>query len=401
MAIPGVTRAELRRSYDAVIVGGGVNGLALAHGLADRGIRRVAVLEASYPGSGASGRNGEAIRSAFGSVEWIRFYEHSLRLWHQLSAKLDFNVLFTSGGYTVIASTDDDVELCRSAVGRQRECGMKTRFVTPDEIRELVPAIAPEVALGGYFQANGGYAHHDAVVWGYARAAARMGVEIHPYTTVEQIQTHRGAVRGVVTNRGETSAPLVVNAAGAFSREVAALAGVDLPVERYRIEALVTESVRPFMRTAISPISLHVYAHQTSRGEIVGGSEFATPERSDSLRATQPMLIDAAQKLVRLIPQLAGVRIIRHWAGLVSQSVDLGAVIGPVPELDGFYLSCGWLYGFMGAPASGDLLAQSIASGRVHEWIKPFGIERLRTGTLLYDDTLIQKPPVAPEQVHG
>jgi sarcosine oxidase subunit beta len=392
MAVPGATRSELRRSYEVVIIGGGVHGLALAHGLADRGIRDVAVLEARWPGSGASGRNGELIRSAFGTVEWIRFYEHSVRLWHQLSAKLDFNVLFTPGGYTVIASDEDDLERCRSAVTRQRELGVKTRFVTGDEVRELVPAIAPEVALGGYHQSDGGYAHHDAVVWGYAQAAARMGVEIHPYTTVEQVLTDAGKVRGVVTNRGQTSAPIVVNAAGAFCQEIAALAGVDLPLERFRIEAIVTESLAPFMRPAISLITLHGYAHQTSRGEFVGGTEFALPDRSDSLQVTWPMLIDMAQKFVRVIPQLAGARVARHWAGLVSQAADLAAVLGPVPELEGFWLSSGWLYGFMGAPASGDLLAESIASGRVHEWVAPFGIERLRTGALIADETLIQKP---------
>lgn len=392
MAVPGATRSQLRRSYEVVIIGGGVHGLALAHGLADRGIRNVAVLEASWPGSGASGRNGELIRSAFGTVEWIRFFDHSVKLWHQLSAKLDFNVLFTPGGYTVIASNEEDLESCRSAVTRQRELGLNTRSITGDEVLELVPAIAPEVALGGYYQPEGGYAHHDAVVWGYAQAAARMGVEIHPYTTVEQVLTEAGKVQGVVTNRGRCSAPIVVNAAGAFSREVAALAGVDLPLERYRIEAIVTESVRPFMRPAISLISLHGYAHQTSRGEFIGGTEFAVPDRSDSLRVTQPMLIDMAQKFVAVIPQLAGVRLARHWAGLVSQAADLASVLGPVPELEGFYLSCGWLYGFMGAPASGDLLADSIVSGRVHEWIEPFGIERLRTGKLIVDETLIQKP---------
>jgi heterotetrameric sarcosine oxidase beta subunit len=392
MAVPGAVRSELRRSYEVIVIGAGVHGLALALGLAERGVRDVAVLDASYPGSGASGRNGELIRSAFGSPEWIGFYEHSVQLWHQLSAKLDFNVLFTSGGYTVIASNDDDVARCRSAVTLQRELGMHTRFVTGEEIRELVPAIAPDLAQGGYYQDNGGYAHHDAVIWGYAGAAARLGVEIHPYTTVQAIETSGGAVRGVTTNRGATSAPIVVDAAGAFSKEVAALAGVDVPLECFRIEAMVTESLRPFMRTAVSPISLHGYAHQTSRGEFVGGTEFATPDRSDSLRATQPLLIDMAQKFVRLIPQLAGARVTRHWAGLVSQAADMGAVLGPVPELEGFWLDCGWLYGFMGAPAGGDLLAESIVSGHMHELVAPFGIERLRTGNLILDNTLIQKP---------
>src|SRR5262249_20903775 len=153
------------------------------------------------------------------------------------------------------------------------------------------------------------------------------------------------------------------NAAGGFSREVAALAGVDIPLERVRLEAFVTESLHPFMQPAISLISMHAYAHQTSRGEFVGGTEFAIADQSDSLRVTQPMLVDMAQKFVRLIPQLAGARVARHWAGLISQAADMGAVLGPVPELEGLWLDCGWLYGFMGAPAAGDLLAESIVSG--------------------------------------
>ena len=390
--IPGATSADLKSFYDVIVVGAGVQGLALAYELAQRSAGRIAVVDAGYPGSGASGRNGELIRSAFSAVPWIRLLDHSVRRWPDLSAKLDFNVLHTSGGYTVIASTEDDLIRCQAAVRRQREWGLSTRLVDADDVRELVPAIAPDVVLGGVHQPNGGYAHHDAVVWAYARAAARHGVEIHPYTTVRGVVTRGGAVCGVTTDRGRTSTPLVVNAAGAFGREVAALAGVELPVERCRIQALVTESVRPFMRTAISPISLHGYGHQTSRGEFVGGTEFETPDHSDSLRGTRASLIDMAQKFVRLIPQLAGVSVVRHWAGLVGQTADMGPVLGPVPEVHGLYLSCGWLYGFMAAPGASELLAEAIVTGRVPELIEPFDIGRLRSGDLILDDSLIQKP---------
>ncbi len=397
MAIPGAATGPLKRAYEVVVVGAGIHGLALSYELARRGFRDVCVLEQSYPGSGASGRNGEMIRSAFSSVEWIRFYEDAVRRWHELSARLDFNVLFKPAGYTVVASTEDDFARCRSAAARQREFGMKTQLVGADEILELAPCVSPAVVIGGIHQSNAGYSHHDATVWGYARAAARLGVEIHPFTTVTGVLVKAGAVKGVETSRGSVSTRLVVNAAGAFSREVAVLARVDVPVERYRIEALVTESVRPFLHTALSPISLHGYCHQTSRGEFVGGTEFEKPDRSDSLRGTRALMIDMAQKFVRLIPRLAGLRVLRHWAGLVSQTADMGPALGPVPELEGFWLSCGWLYGFMGAPAAGALLAQAIDDGRMPELIAPFGIERLRTGRLIVDDSLIQKPAAVAE----
>jgi sarcosine oxidase subunit beta len=397
VTIPGAVTTPLKPAYEAVVIGGGVHGLAVAYELGKRGVRDIAVIERSYPGSGASGRNGELIRSAFSSVEWIRFFDLSVKRWPLLSAELDFNVLFVPGGYLVLASSDEDLERCRSAAERQRACGLDSRVVSPGDVMELAPGLSPDVVRGGVFQPSGGYAHHDAVLWAYAAAAGRQGAEIHPYTLVTAVHTSGGAVTGVATDRGDVSAPIVINAAGAFSRDVAALAGVDLALGRYRVEALATESVKPFVRCALSPITLHAYAHQTSRGEFVGGTEFALPDASDSLRGTQPLLIDMARKFVQLFPQLAGVRVIRHWAGLVSQTADMAPVLGPVPELSGFHLSCGWLYGFMGVPATGELLAESIVSGRVPEPMAPFGLERLRTGAYVFDDSLIQKPAAAQE----
>ena len=331
MTIPGAATGPLKRTSEAVVIGGGVHGLAVAYELGKRGVRDIAVLERGYPGSGASGRNGELIRSAFSSVEWIRFFDLSVKRWPLLSAELDFNVLFVPGGYLVLASNDEDLARCHGAAERQRACGLDSGVVSPADVMELAPGLAPDVVRGGVFQPSGGYAHHDAVLWAYAAAAARQGAEVHPYTQVTAIHTSGGAVTGVATDRGDVSASIVVNAAGAFSHDVAALAGVDLALGRYRVEALATESVKPFVRCALSPITLHAYAHQTSRGEFVGGTEFALPDPSDSLRGTQPLLIDMARKFVQLFPQLAGVRVIRHWAGLVSQTADMAPVLGPVP----------------------------------------------------------------------
>jgi heterotetrameric sarcosine oxidase beta subunit len=395
MAIPGATAGDPPTSCDAVIIGAGVQGLALAFELAERGMTDVVVLDARFPGSGASGRNGELIRSAFASIPWIRLFDRSLRLWHDLSARLDYNVLFVGRGYTVIASTDEEMTSWGEVLSRQAAYGLRTRRVSSDEIAELVRGINTDLAVGGLHQADGGFAHHDAVVWGYARAAARAGVAIHPYTTVLDVLVEGDRARGVVTDRGTISAPIVVNAAGAQSREVAALAGVELPVRRCRLEAMVTESLMPFMDTAISAIGIHSYAHQTSRGEFVGGTELEQPDPSNSLRGTQPLLFDMAHKFSLLIPRLAGVRMVRHWAGLVSQTEDMGPVLGRVPEVEGLFLTCGWLYGFMAAPAAGDQLAETIVTGRESDLIAPFGIERLRAGELVTETSLIHRPDQA------
>jgi sarcosine oxidase subunit beta len=391
--IPGVYGGRLAGVFDVVIVGGGIQGLALAYELARRRVGRIAVLEARYPGAGASGRNGELIRSAFSSPEWMRLFDVSLRRWRHLSAELDFNLLFTPAGYLVLASTE--AQLARLEADRHAHAvhGIDTELLGAAEVRELIPAIGAELVAGGLFQREGGFAHHDAAVWGYARAAQRLGVEIHADTVVTAIELARGRVTGVVADRGRIQAPIVVDAAGAAAHEVAAMAGVELPTQRYRLEMLVTESLRPFLRPAIAALQLLGYCHQTSRGEFVGGTEFATANRADDATVTLAGLRDMATKFVRLFPVLAGVRVIRHWAGLVDQTADYAPVLGQVPELEGFYLDCGWSYGFMGAPGAAELLAASIVDGKPHPVIAPFTVERLRSGKLIEEQSLVLPDP--------
>src|SRR5918999_2766529 len=389
MAIPGAAHRRLRSAYDAVVVGAGLQGVALAYELSELGISNVAVLDAAYPGSGASGRNGEMIRSAFSSREWTRLFDLSLQKWHGLSAELDFNVLFTRAGYLILASTPGQLSRLRADAKAQAELGVRTQLLDAAEVREVAPCLSPETAAGGLLQPDGGFAHHDAVLWGYARAAARNGVEIHPYTTVTGISSTGGRVRGVLTDRGEISTAVVVDAAGAFARDVAALAGVDLPTRRYRLEIMVTDSLQPFLRPAVASLELMGYCHQTSRGEFVGGTEYRAENPADDLNVTVEALRDMATKFVRLIPRLAGARVVRHWAGLVDQPADLSPVVGPVPELEGFYLDCGWMYGFMGAPGAAYLLARTIAEDVVDPIIEPFGVDRLRTGRLIQEGALV------------
>jgi sarcosine oxidase subunit beta len=388
--IPGVSTKPLRSGYDAVIAGGGIQGIALAYELAKRGMRDVAVLEASWPGSGASGRNGEMIRSAFASEEWCRLFDHSLRKWHGLSAELDFNTLFTPAGYAVLAATEAEAQGLRSQLPRHRELGLHTRWLDGDEARELMPAVSPELMTGALWQEDGGFAHHDAVLWGYARAAARAGVEIHAFTPVEDVTVRGGRVEGVTVAGGrQIATPLVVDAAGGFAREVAAMAGVDLPTQRMLLEILVTESVQPFVRPAVASLALLGYCHQTSRGEFVGGTEFKAHNPADRSVVTLEGLRDMASKWVRLFPALAGVRVVRHWSGVVDHTPDLAPVLGPVPEVEGLVLDCGWMYGFVGAPGTADLLARWIVDGEPDPILEPFGVQRLHDGRLIHEGATV------------
>lgn len=389
MALPGIREGVPRRGYDVVIVGAGVQGLALAYELARRGTRSVAVLDRSWPGSGASGRNGELIRSAFASTQWCGLFDHSLRRWRGLSAELGTNLLFNRHGYIVLASTDAQWRACQSDHARHRDLGIDTDLLDARDVRRLIPDANPELIRGGVLQPDAGFAHHDIVVWAYLAAAARLGVEVFTDVPVEEVRTHKGHVCGVRAGGRAIDTAVVVNAAGGAAAELNAYAGVDIDLRASRLEMLATEPLRPFLRYGLAVPELMGYAHQTARGEFVGGTELAEPDHSSSLNATYALLRDMATKWVRLFPSLAGARLLRHWAGTVSQAADLAPVIGPVDELEGYLVTCGWVYGFMGAPGAADLLADSIVTGRTSAVLEQFAPSRLREGRLINETSLV------------
>jgi len=376
-------------NYDVVIIGGGVQGLSLAYNLAKRGMQRIAVLEKSYIGSGASGRNGEMIRSAFGSEEWIRLFDRSLQLWETLSDELDFNVMFTRCGYLVLAATNDELATFSKLAELQKALGLDTRLLDQEAVIEWIPAINPEMAGGGILQPGGGFARHDAVVWAYEKAARRMNVQIKPHTEVKNVVIDKNSVAGVMTTAGMIKAGIVVNAAGGHARRIAAMAGIDLPTDVYRLEMLATEPLKPFLPGAVSSPHTLSYMHQTTRGEFVGGAEIEHLEPAKDLRSTGTALQDMAGKFVRLFPGLGKVNLMRQWAGIVDMAPDASPILGPAPGLEGFVLDCGWVYGFVGAPAAGSLLADYIVSGNIPQDIRPFHINRFNEGKPIRDLSLV------------
>lgn len=378
----------MHSSYDVVIIGGGVQGLSLAYNLAKKGLHSVAVLEKSYIGSGASGRNGEMIRSAFGSKEWIRLFNLSLQLWEKLSDELDFNVMFTRCGYLVLAAISDEIKAYRTFVDLQKSFGLDTRLINQDEVLHRIPAINPEMAAGGIFQPGGGFARHDAVLWAYEKAARRLRVDIIPFTEVKDIIIENNVVTCVKTTEGNIATRTVVNAAGGHAKKIAAMAGVELPTQVYRLEMLATEPLKPFLPVAVSSPHTLSYMHQTTRGEFVGGTETAHIAPVESIRSTGGAVQDMAGKFVHLFPGLSGVKLMRQWAGIVDMAPDASPVLGPVAGAKGFVLDCGWVYGFMGAPAAGKLLADFILAGKMPSDIRPFNFNRFAEGKLIQDLSL-------------
>jgi sarcosine oxidase subunit beta len=376
---------DLKPSYDVVIVGAGVHGLAIAYYLGKRGITKVAVLDKGYLGGGASGRNTAIIRSNYRTPEGVAFYDESVKLYENLALDLDYNVMFSQQGHLTVAHTDRGVTTLRERAETNQLLGVNSRLVSPREIAEMVPGLdvsdrAHQPILAGLYHPPGGIIRHDAVVWGYARGVDRMGIEIHPFTEVTAIRT-AGAngsrrVEGVVTNRGPIATRTVVNATAGWCCTVAHMAGVELPIVTYPLQALVTERLKPWLHHVIVSATLHVYVNQTDRGEVVIGEEI-DPYSSYSMRSTLRFLENAAAHTLELFPCLGRVKVLRQWAGLCDMPPDFAPIIGPVEGVEGFIIDVGWgTYGFKAGPAAGYRVAELIATGQVPPVLRPFRLAR-------------------------
>src|SRR5262245_44091593 len=373
-------RHDLKPSHDVVIVGAGVHGLAIAYYLAkDHGVTNVAVLDKGYLGGGASGRNTAIIRSNYRTPQGVAFYDESVKLYERLALELDYNVMFSQQGHLTLAHTDRGVVTLRERAETNRLLGVDSRLIGRDEIAKLVPGMdlnGHQPILAGLYHPPGGIIRHDAVVWGYARGADRRGAHIHPFTAVTAIERTNGRVTSVVTNRGTIASRTVVNATAGWCSTIAHMAGVELPIVTYPLQALVTERLKPFLHHVIVSATLHVYVNQTDRGEVVIGEEI-DPYSSYSTRSTLRFLENAAAHTLELFPCLGRVKVLRQWAGLCDMPPDFAPIIGPVRGVDGFILDVGWgTYGFKAGPAAGHRVAELIATGKVPAVLQPFALRR-------------------------
>ncbi len=379
---------ELDDTYDVVIIGAGIHGLATAYYLAKQGITNIAVVDRWYMGSGGSGRNTAIIRSNYRTPEGIAFYNESVKIYEQLGAELNFNLLFSQQGHMTLAHNDTGVNGLRVRAENNELLGVDSRITWPDEIQRLVPAMdvgktSRYPILAALFHPPGGIIRHDAVVWGYARAADRLGVQIHPLTEVQDIDVEHGRVAGVHTSRGIIKTRTVVNATAGWCSTISKMVGVDLPVVTHPLQALVTEPLKPFLDKIIVSATLHLYISQSDRGELVIGEEI-NPYSSYSSRSTLPFLEQAASHVLELFPCLKEVRILRQWAGLCDMTPDFSPIISTVDEVEGYVVDVGWgTYGFKAGPIAGKMTAELIATGRTPDLIYPFRLSRFREEALV------------------
>ena len=379
---------ELQPTYDVVIIGAGVHGLATAYYLACKhGVHNVAVLDKGYVGGGGSGRNTAIIRSNYLTAEGVRFYERSRRLYRSLAADINFNVMFAQRGHLTLAHNDSSLRTMRWRAEVNKVEGVDSEVISPAEIKALVPYmdVSSEVrypVLGALYHPPGGIIRHDAVNWGYARAADALGVEIHQNTEVLGISTEHGRVTGVSTDRGAIGAPVVVNCTAGWASLVAEMAGVSLPIVTHPLQAAVTEPVKMFLHTVVVSGSLHVYVSQTDRGELVFGAS-TDPYPSYSMRGSLEFTEELATHVLELMPSIARLRVLRQWAGLCDITPDFSPIIGRT-DVEGFLVDVGWgTYGFKAGPAAGEAVAELVATGKTPELIAAFDLARFSEGRMV------------------
>jgi sarcosine oxidase subunit beta len=380
---PALPRAELPDRADVVVIGGGIMGLATAWNLgrlAERPLR-IVVIDRGYLCGGASGRNGGGVRAQWASETNIRLMTRSIAICADFATRMRINVWFRRGGYLFLARTEERAKQLAASAELQRDNGLPTRIVEPSEVKELVPELDVSRVVCASWNPDDGVVFPWPFVWGYARAASALGVEIHTHTPVEDLVTEGSRVVGVVTPRGTIRAPRVLVCAGAWSPMLTRKVGVELPSRPHRHEICSTEPLKPFLRPLVGDLQNGLYFSQSMRGEIVGGVTIPGHGPDRTMASSLEFLATYARRLTRLMPVLRDVKILRAWAGPYDQSPDGNPILDHPPELPDFFLACGFVgHGFMMAPVIGELYAEYLTGGERHELFAQSSLGRFRGG---------------------
>ena len=375
---------KLKPAYDVVIIGGGGHGLATAYYRAkNHGITNVAILEKGWLGGGNTGRNTTIIRSNYLQDASAALYEKSRSLYETLSQDLNYNIMFSPRGVIMLAQTEHEVRGYQRTAHANALQGVKTEFISPQRVKEIVPIINLEgpryPVLGGLWQARGGTARHDAVAWGYARGADRKGVDLIQNCEVTGIEIENGVCKGVQTSRGAIRAKKVAVCVAGSSGRVMAMAGMRLPIESHVLQAFVSEGLKPVVPGVITFGAGHFYVSQSDKGGLVFGGDI-DGYNSYAQRGNLPVVEDVCEGAMAIMPYIGRARVLRSWGGIMDMSMDGSPFITKTP-VDGLFLNGGWCYGgFKATPASGWCFAHTIARDAPHPDNAEFTLERFARG---------------------
>ena len=384
---PAWRDATPKPAYDVLIIGGGGHGLATAHYLASRhGISNVAVIEKGYIGSGNVGRNTTIIRSNYLLPGNTPFYELSMKLWEGLEQDLNYNAMVSQRGVLNLFHSDAQRDAFARRGNAMRLAGVDAELIDLGQVRAMLPFLDYETGRfpiqGGLLQKRGGTARHDAVAWGYARAADSRGVDIVQNCEVTGIAVANGRITGVETTRGPIKAKKVALAVAGNSSRLAAMAGMRLPIESHVLQAFVSEGLKPLIDCVVTFGAGHFYVSQSDKGGLVFGGDI-DGYNSYAQRGNLPVIEDVMEAAMGLWPGLGRVRLLRHWGGLVDMSMDGSPIIDHTP-VQGLYLNAGWCYGgFKATPASGFCFAHLIAKDEPHSVATAYRLNRFATGRLI------------------
>lgn len=377
---------EPKKEYDAVIVGAGGHGLATAYYMAkEHGMRNIAVIERGWLGGGNTARNTTIVRSNYLWDEATQLYEKSMELWEGLSQDLNYNVMFSQRGVLNLGHSLQDMRDIERRVSANRLNGVDAEVVTPQQIKEMIPFINLNTrypVMGASLQRRAGVARHDAVAWGFARAADALGVDIIQNCELTGIRRENGAVVGVETAKGFIKTKKVALVAAGHSSVVANMAGIRLPIESHPLQALVSEPLKPIFPTVVMSNAIHAYISQSDKGDLVIGAGIDA-YTGYGQRGSFQTIEHTLQAIVEMFPIFSRVRMNRQWGGIVDVSPDASPIISLTP-IKGLYINCGWgTGGFKATPGSGWVMAHTVAQDRPHPLNEAFSLKRFSTGHLI------------------
>lgn len=373
-----------------VIIGGGIMGLALAWNLAERGETDVVVIDKGYLCAGASGRNGGGIRAQWGTPTLINLARRSIELMKRFARDMGINVWFRQGGYLFLAKSDEVVKRLEKSAALHNQHGVPTQLLTADGARDVVPELTMKGVKAAAWNPKDAVIFPWPFVWGYAQQAQKRGVAVETFTRVQGLEVSGRQVRRVVTDRGSIECDTVVLAAGAWSPEVARLAGVELPNEPHRHEICSSEPLKPFLGPLVSVLDSGLYFSQSMRGEIVGGMGDPREPAGMNLGSTSRFLTRYSQALIEQLPKLGSIKILRQWSGPYDVTPDNSPILGRTPGLDNLLQMSGFVgHGFMMAPAVAERMAAWMATGASDELFERFTLSRFAEGRLEREDMII------------